>query len=78
VTVVEGARALGREDPELAGVVLDSLRAEGIAIREGQGVVKIAGQQGAVEVVLADGSVIARLAPLDGGGAAGGAGRHGA
>ncbi|MBP9184440.1 MAG: FAD-dependent oxidoreductase [Fuscovulum sp.] len=58
VTVVEGARALGREDPELAGVVLDSLRAEGIAIREGQGVVKIAGQQGAVEVVLADGSVI--------------------
>jgi pyruvate/2-oxoglutarate dehydrogenase complex dihydrolipoamide dehydrogenase (E3) component len=58
VTVIEGARALGREDPELAGVVLDSLRAEGIAIREGQGVVKIAGQQGAVEVVLADGSVI--------------------
>ena len=58
VTVIEGARALGREDPELAGVVVDSLRAEGIAIREGQGVVKIAGQQGAVEVVLADGSVI--------------------
>ena len=58
VTVVEGARALGREDPEMASVVLDALRAEGVAFREGQGVVKIAGQQGAVEVVLADGSVI--------------------
>ncbi len=40
---------------KLAAVVLDSLRAEGIEIREGQGVVKIAGQAGAVEVVLADG-----------------------
>lgn len=58
VTVVEGARALGREDPELAAVVLEACRAEGIEIREGQGVVRIAGQAGAVEVVLADGSVI--------------------
>jgi pyruvate/2-oxoglutarate dehydrogenase complex dihydrolipoamide dehydrogenase (E3) component len=58
VTVIEGARALGREDAELAAVVLEALRAEGIEIREGQGVVKIAGQAGAVEVVLADGSVV--------------------
>lgn len=35
VTVVEGAKALGRDDPELAAVVLDRLRAEGIEISEG-------------------------------------------
>ncbi|MEM8630785.1 MAG: FAD-dependent oxidoreductase [Pseudomonadota bacterium] len=34
VTVIEGAKALGRDDPELAAVVLDSLRAEGIEIAE--------------------------------------------
>lgn len=34
VTVVEAARALGREDPEMAAVVLDRLRAEGVTIIE--------------------------------------------
>jgi pyruvate/2-oxoglutarate dehydrogenase complex dihydrolipoamide dehydrogenase (E3) component len=58
VTVVEGARALGRDDPELSSVVLEAVRAEGIEIVEGQGVVRVGGQQGAVEVVLADGQVI--------------------
>jgi pyruvate/2-oxoglutarate dehydrogenase complex dihydrolipoamide dehydrogenase (E3) component len=40
VTVVEAARALGREDPELAAVVLDRLRAEGVEIIEGAQVVR--------------------------------------
>lgn len=35
VTVVEGVRALGKDDPELTGVVLNRLRAEGLVIREG-------------------------------------------
>jgi pyruvate/2-oxoglutarate dehydrogenase complex dihydrolipoamide dehydrogenase (E3) component len=35
VTIIEGAKALGREDPEMATRVLDRLRAEGIAIVEG-------------------------------------------
>ncbi len=35
VTVIEGAKALGRDDPELAAVVLDALRAEGVEILEG-------------------------------------------
>lgn len=39
VTVVDAARALGREDPELAAVVLDRLRAEGVEIVEGVPVV---------------------------------------
>ena len=34
VTVVEAQTALGREDPELAGIVLRRLRAEGVDIRE--------------------------------------------
>ncbi len=55
VTVVEGAQALGREDGELAAVVLAALRAEGIEILEGQGVVRLAGGPGAIEVTLADG-----------------------
>ncbi|SDX23526.1 Pyruvate/2-oxoglutarate dehydrogenase complex, dihydrolipoamide dehydrogenase (E3) component [Albimonas donghaensis] len=35
VTVIEADRALGREDPELAAIALDALRAEGIEIVEG-------------------------------------------
>ena len=75
VTVIEGAQALGREDPEMAAVVLDALRAEGIEIREGQGVVRLAGTGGAVEVTLADGTsvngshllmAVGRQAHLDG------------
>jgi len=34
VTVIEGAKALGRDDPELAAVVLARLREEGVAILE--------------------------------------------
>ncbi|MEZ5798778.1 MAG: FAD-dependent oxidoreductase [Paracoccaceae bacterium] len=56
VTVIEGDRALGREDPELAAVVLRACRAEGIEIREGQGVVRLSGGPGAIEATLADGS----------------------
>ncbi|HRD74615.1 MAG TPA: FAD-dependent oxidoreductase [Hyphomicrobiaceae bacterium] len=35
VTVLEGLKALGKDDPELTDVVLKSLRAEGLVIREG-------------------------------------------
>lgn len=58
VTVIEGAKALGREDPELASVVLSALKAEGISIVEGQPVVRLSGTAGAVEVLLGDGTVI--------------------
>ncbi len=34
VTVIEGAKALGREDPEAAALVLDTLRGEGVTIHE--------------------------------------------
>lgn len=34
VTVIEGARAMGRDDPEMAAIVLDRIRAEGVTIME--------------------------------------------
>ena len=52
VTVVEGAKALGKDDPELAAIVLDSLRAEGLKIREGATVSRIEPVEGATRVHL--------------------------
>ena len=58
VTVIEGAKALGRDDPEMAAVVLEALRAEGVVIAEGQGVARLRKLDGQIEAVLTDGSVI--------------------
>lgn len=58
VTVIEAARALGREDPELAAVVLEALRDEGITILEGQAATQITGAAGSISVTLADGQAI--------------------
>jgi pyruvate/2-oxoglutarate dehydrogenase complex dihydrolipoamide dehydrogenase (E3) component len=57
VTVIEGAAALGRDDPELAAVVLERMRAEGVVVREGASVARVSGE-GAVTVTLADGGTI--------------------
>lgn len=58
VTVIEGANVLGREDPELAAVLIQALKDEGIRFAEGQPVVRLAGSAGAVEVTLGDGTSI--------------------
>ena len=55
VTVIEGAKALGKDDPELAAVVLDSLRAEGVEIAEDALAEKIVGTAGAIEIHTQDG-----------------------
>lgn len=55
VTVIEGARALGRDDPEAAAVVLSSLRAEGIAIEEDAKVARVAHADGKITVTTDDG-----------------------
>jgi len=57
VTVIEGARALGRDDPELAAIVLERLRAEGVEIVEGTQAAEIRGKAGAIELVAEDGRV---------------------
>ncbi len=42
VTVLEAFKALGKDDPELANQVLDSVRSDGVVIREGAKVTKVA------------------------------------
>ena len=55
VTVIEGGKALGKDDPELAEVVLKNLRAEGVEIAEGAMVSKIEGSDNMVTVHAEDG-----------------------
>lgn len=55
VTVLEGAKALGKDDPEAAAFVLDKLRGEGIEIVEGAQVSQVSGQAGAIRVSTEDG-----------------------
>ncbi|MCF2905632.1 FAD-dependent oxidoreductase [Octadecabacter sp. CECT 8868] len=50
VTVIEGAKAMGKDDPEMAAVVLDKLRAEGVEIIEGAQADKVSGTTGAITV----------------------------
>ncbi len=57
VTVIEGMKAFGKDDPELAAIVLDKLRADGIAIEEDAMAAEIRGRVGAIEVEVKDGRV---------------------
>ncbi len=59
VTVIEGMKALGKDDPEAASVVLESLKAEGVAIHESAMVAQIRDNAGAVEVVTENGEIYA-------------------
>ncbi|OSP56610.1 NAD(P)/FAD-dependent oxidoreductase [Pseudoruegeria sp. SK021] len=57
VTVIEGQKALGKDDPELAEVALSSLRDEGITIIEGAQAERVSEQDGQITVTTSDGSV---------------------
>jgi pyruvate/2-oxoglutarate dehydrogenase complex dihydrolipoamide dehydrogenase (E3) component len=50
VTVIEAAKALGREEPELAAIVVDRLRQDGVEILENTKVLEAGGKAGAVWV----------------------------
>ncbi len=54
VTVLEGAKAFGKDDPELAAIVLERMRAEGIDIVEGAMVASVSGGAGEVTVTTKD------------------------
>jgi pyruvate/2-oxoglutarate dehydrogenase complex dihydrolipoamide dehydrogenase (E3) component len=56
VTVLEGAKALGKDDPELAAIALENLRAEGMIIVEGALAEKITGSDGDITVHTEDGT----------------------
>ena len=55
VTVLEGMKALGKDDPELTSLLLERLREEGIAIREGALVERVEGRAGALRVTIRTG-----------------------
>ena len=57
VTVIEGAKALSKDDPEMAEVVLDTMREEGIVIEEDALASEIRGKAGAIEVEAKDGRI---------------------
>ena len=59
VTLIEAARPLAREEPELAAVVLAALEAEGVEILSGVGVAAVAGTEGALNLTLTDGRRLA-------------------
>jgi pyruvate/2-oxoglutarate dehydrogenase complex dihydrolipoamide dehydrogenase (E3) component len=55
VTVIEGAKALGKDDPELAAIVLDRLRGEGVEIAEDALVERVSQEGAAITVHAKDG-----------------------
>ncbi len=57
VTVIEGFKALGRDDPEMREIVLDKLRAEGLEIEEDALAKEVRGSAGAIEIEAEDGRV---------------------
>ncbi|WP_412564152.1 dihydrolipoyl dehydrogenase family protein [Thalassobius sp. MITS945101] len=57
VTVIEGMRALGKDDPELAAIALENLRAEGVEILEEAPAQQIGGKAGDIVVETPKGRV---------------------
>ncbi len=55
VTVLEAAKPFAKDDPEAAAIVLDQLGREGVVVRAGVKVVKVAHHGGAVAVTVDDG-----------------------
>ena len=61
VTVIEGLRALGREDPELSAIVLDRLRRDGVEILEGAKVLSVSGEEKNIAVEISLGQETRRI-----------------
>jgi len=57
VTVLEGLKALGKDDPELTAIALERIRGEGVEIVEGAMASEIKGKVGAIAVHTKDGAV---------------------
>ncbi|MEM8698665.1 MAG: FAD-dependent oxidoreductase [Pseudomonadota bacterium] len=58
VIVIEGIKALGREDPETASIALTALRDEGIDIREESLAERVEGHDGAITIHLKGGGKV--------------------
>ncbi|RAP39755.1 dihydrolipoamide dehydrogenase [Rhodovulum viride] len=57
VTVIEGRKALGREDPEAAALVLDRLRSEGVEVLEDTELRRVSGGPGAISAQTEGGTI---------------------
>ena len=58
VVVLEGAKALGKDDPELTAIALDNLRAEGLDIREGALAERVSHDGAKIQVHLKGGEIV--------------------
>ena len=58
VVVLEGAKALGKDDPELTSIALENLRSEGLDIREDAMAERVTGEGGKVQVHLKGGETV--------------------
>ena len=58
VTVIEAFKLLGKDDPDLARVVIDRLANEGVAFHEGAAIAWVEARAGGVAVLLEGGTVI--------------------
>ena len=58
VTVIEAARALGKEDPDLAQAVTRQVQDDGVTLIEGASVSSVAEEGGAITVQLEDGRTV--------------------
>ena len=58
VTVLEAGKAMAREDPDAAAVVLDRLRSEGVEIRENAQVAGVAQSGSRIELAIGDGAPV--------------------
>ena len=59
VTVIEGARALGKDDPDMALAVLTALRDEGVVIEEQTPAARVSARDGQIEIADTTGRVFA-------------------
>ncbi|ETX14938.1 dihydrolipoamide dehydrogenase [Roseivivax halodurans JCM 10272] len=59
VTVIEGQKALGKDDPEMSAIALDAIRGEGVEVIEGAQAARVAGSDGSITVETDDGRKIA-------------------
>ena len=58
VVVLEGAKALGKDDPEVTAIALENLRAEGLDIREDAMAERVSNDGGKVQVHLKGGETV--------------------
>ena len=61
VTVIEAARPLAKDDPELAELLIQRLRADGVAIEEGMKIRRVERRHAGIAVVLEDGTSERRI-----------------